>query len=92
MKDIKSRIKKWYISYDPYTDLFQIYDDIVFKMPKDDIKEEGDSKIRVFLSKKSGVPVLLEIKNAYEELGLDIDNVVKSKVVELVEPYIAKYA
>ncbi|MCL5019778.1 MAG: hypothetical protein M1426_04835 [Patescibacteria group bacterium] len=92
MTNIKSLIKNWYISYNPYSDLFQIYDDIAFHTAKKDLLEKKKNKIRVLINKNSSLPILLEITSAYDVLGVDIDNLEKKDIINLVAPYIQHYA
>lgn len=92
MNNIKHLLSKWYISYNPYSDLFQIYDDIAFTMAKKDLLEKKKNKIRVLIDKNSSMPILLEITSAYDVLGVDIDNLKKKDIINLVAPYIQQYA
>lgn len=82
---IRNLLKTWYVAYDPYTDLFQMYDGRVFDLPKNSIIEKTLNNIRLVYSKDSSKPLLIEIKNAYNELG-DVDSLKKSEIINLVEP------
>ena len=90
--NIKNLLKTWYISYNPYSDLFQIYDAIAFETPKEKLIQRRHNKIRILINKTSSLPIMLEIKSAYDILGVKIDNLAKSDIIDLVEPYIQKYA
>ena len=82
---IRNLLKTWYVAYDPYTDLFQMYDGKVFDLPKNNLIEKSLENIRLVYSKNSSRPLLIEIKNAYNQLG-DVDNLEKNEVINLVEP------
>ncbi len=83
--------KDWYITHDPYSDLFQIYDNEIFKNKNKEFIEKIDKDIRVYINKKTSLPFFLEIKNVYDKFGVDIDNMVKLDIIKLIEPYINKY-
>lgn len=88
----KDLIKNWYISYNQYSDLFQIYDDKVFTLPENKVSEKREKKFRIIISKDSAKPLLFEIKNAYDILGVDIGKLSKTSIIKLIEPYLKKYA
>ena len=91
MNDLKEKMTKWYISYDPYSDLFQIFDDKVFKLPKTDLFEEHNDNMR-FISTKNSGPVLIEVKNAYTEFGKkDIESLSKNAIMDLIIPKVEDY-
>ncbi|MEK7177253.1 conserved hypothetical protein [Candidatus Roizmanbacteria bacterium] len=83
--------KDWYITHDPYSDLFQAYDNVAFNNNKKDFVEKKYKDIRVYINKKTSLPFFLEITNVYEQLGVDIDNLVKLDILKLIEPYLNKY-
>jgi len=83
--------KNWHITHDPYSDLFQAYDIMVFNDSKRDFIEKKGKDIRVYINKKTSLPFFLEITNVYERLGVDIDNLVKLDILKLIEPYLNKY-
>lgn len=89
--NIKSLIKDWYISYNSYADLFQIYDDRVFKIPTQNLLEKKQDKVRLIINQESSLPILLEIKDAYDTLGVNINDLEKSDIINLVTPYFRKY-
>jgi len=89
---IQTLTQNWYVSYDVYSDLLQIYDDDVFKLPNDELKEERTNNIRVIFNKESSSPLLFEVKKAYEVLGTNVDSLPKPVIIKLVEPYFSKYA
>jgi len=87
-----SILKNWFISYNPYTDLFQIYDNVVFQIPKSELLEKDENKARFLLIKQTNQPILLEIKNFYQNVGVDINNMEKSAILSVVKPFFEKYA
>lgn len=92
IKDIKKTLKKWYISYNPYSDLFQMYDDVVFTMPNDKKEVFSINNIKIVKNKDTSEPLLIEIKRAYDTLNhADIDNLDKTDIIKLVEPYFYNY-
>lgn len=90
-KDIKQLLKDWYISYDPYSDLFQIYDDVVFTLSDKQLTEKRAKNFRTIIARKNSKPLLFEVKKAYDTFGVDIDNLSKTAIIKLVEPYLVKY-
>ena len=91
MKNFKHLLKGWHISYNPYSDLFQIYDDMVFTLPKDKILEKKSKNFRTIIYRLNSKPVLFEIKKAYDTFGVDIDNLSRTCIIKLIEPYLSKY-
>lgn len=91
MQNIKNLLSNWYITYNPYSDIFQIYDNNAFTTPKEKMLKNGEGKICVWIDKQSSDPILLEIKNAYDVLGVDIDSLKKTDIIDIVEPYIRQY-
>lgn len=91
MVNLQNLMKNWYISYDPYSDRFQIYDDVVFQLDKDKISVKKNNDIKALYSKDTSRPILFEINSLYDKVGVDIDNMVKSDIIELIKPYINQY-
>jgi len=91
MKNIKKILKKWYISYNHYSDLFQMYDYLAFTMPKDQREEHTNDNIKIIINKDTSQPILIEIRRAYDTLHADIDKLDKTDIINLVEPYFYKY-
>ncbi|SRR5258708_7806315 len=84
-------LKNWFISYDPYTDLFQIYDNDVFKMPKSKLFENKSDETRFLITRDTKQPLMIEIKNFYINVGVDISGMSKYDIITVIEPYINKY-
>lgn len=89
--NLDKEIKKWFVEYNTYSDLFQIFDIEVFKRDRKDLVEEKVNNIRLIYTKNKREPLLLEIKGAYEILGIDIDKTSKNDIIKLVKPYIKKW-
>lgn len=87
IKLTNSNLLSWKVVYDPFSDLFQFFDNSYFKMSNADLKTIQNNNIRIIYNSKSSDPVLLEIKNAYDTLGVDLDNQKKEDIIKLVEPY-----
>ena len=85
---IKNLLKKWYITHDPYSDLFQIYDSMVFNLDKSALTEFKKKNMRLLICKQSNEPVLFEISNYYDILKVDFDILTKSSIINLINPYI----
>lgn len=83
-------LKEWYVSYDPYTDLFQMYDDRVFRMPKNKLDEEQHLNLRIVYSTISREPLMVELHDAYEEFGKEIDELSKADIINLLLPMLKK--
>ena len=88
---IQNLTQNWYISYDIYSDLLQIYDDNVFRLSDKDLDEKNTKELRVVFYKKDSSPLLFEVKRAYEVLGVNIDSLSKPDIIKLIEPYFSKY-
>ena len=86
---IHNLLKTWHVSYNPYTDLFQMYDGHVFDLPKDSLTEKYMNNVRFLYSKNSSQPLLIEIKNAYSQLG-DIEELEKNEIIDKVEPILVQ--
>ena len=91
IKNIKKIITKWYISYNPYSDFFQMYDDVVFTMPKDEKEVFTKNNIKIVINKDTSEPLLIEITRAYDTLHADIDKLDKTDIIKLVEPFFYNY-
>lgn len=88
---IKNLTQNWHISYDAYSDLLQFYDDDVFRLSNNDLKEKNIKNLRVIFYKKDLSPLLFEVKKAYDVLGVNIDSLAKADIIKLIEPYFSKY-
>lgn len=84
---LQKTMASWKISYNPYIDLFQIYDRAVFALPNDKLKSKSIGSIKLVYSKSSHAPLLAEVQNAYEYLG-DIDNMSKQAIIQSIVGYI----
>ena len=85
-KILEDKIKKeWDISYDPYSDLFQIYDSSIFELSKKHIITNKKNNVKLLFYKNYSSPVLIEIMNAYTELGQNIENLNKNDILKLIE-------
>lgn len=89
---IKQLLNDWSISYNPYSDVFQIYDESIFQIPSTSLLSKSENSVTVMFNKKTYAPLLLEIENSYDLLGFDIDTLPKSSIIKIVEPFISKYA
>lgn len=90
--NMQQLLKDWYVVYDPYSDLFQIYDDVVFTLPNDKVVEKKFKNFRTILYRRNSKPILFEVKKAYTTFGVDLDNLSKASIIKLVKPYLSKYA
>ena len=87
----KNILKGWSVSYDPYTDLFQMHKGNIFKMPKDKLSEKYINGMRFLYEKQRANPVLIEIKEAYEKFGCDITDLKKREIMKIVKPMVEHY-
>lgn len=92
MKNLINNMMDWKISYDPYTDRFQIYDNIVLTKNISSFCIEKHDDVTIYLNKISSKPVLIEIKDIYDKFPVNIDDMVKLDIINLLKPYISKYA
>ncbi len=94
-KKLLEKMKRnWLISYDPYSDIFQIYDEVVFETSKEKITKSKSNNISFVFIEDSKEPVLIEVKNAYSEFDKEIDSLKKEEVIKLIslkigESYVA---
>ena len=79
-----NQLKNWFISYEPYSDVFQFYDEIVFRTKDSLLSEEKTNDLRFVSNKKDKRVVLIEVKNAYDKFRIDIDNSEKSSIIDRV--------
>jgi hypothetical protein len=81
----------WNILYDPFTDLFQMFDASIYRSKQNAFLEKKDNNFRILFTKDSRQPILIEIAKAYEEFGVDFDNMDKKDIIKLVLPRTRKY-
>jgi len=86
-KLLNTQLKQWYISYNAYTDVFQIYSKESLSTNKSVFKKTKIIKGELYLDKKSNTPLFIEFKNAYRNIG-DIDNMSKEAIIEKVMEYV----
>lgn len=82
-------LNNWHISYDAFTDVFQIYDDLIFKIKSNNLTCKKVNSGKITFIKENKEPVLIEFNKAYDKFGFDIDNVKKeiifNKVISLLK-------
>lgn len=89
--DLQQLLKNGYIFYDPYSDLFQIYDNMVFILPGNQLQEKTSRNFRTVLYRQDSRPLLFEVKRAYDTFGINLDNLSRTSIIKLIEPYLSKY-
>lgn len=87
----KNNFTKWDVSYDPYTDLFQMHKGNVFKLPSNKLSEKQINGMRFLYEKPHARPVLIEINQAYDRFGRDVSDMEKRDIVKMVEPMVEPY-
>jgi hypothetical protein len=82
-----ANIGTWKISYNPYTDFFQIFSETIFRADNKNLfsKKEGDA-VLVF-EKSTKKPLMVEFVNVYECIG-DVDNMSKEDIIQRVIGYV----
>lgn len=83
--------KDWIISYNPYSDLFQMYDNSFFLKEKSNRSIHKSRGVKVMFDKDTEKPVFLEVDKLYKNLGVEIDNLGKMDIIKLVKHYIGTY-
>ena len=76
-------MNSWKISYNPYIDLFQMFNSAVFHTPDSNLKKSHRGDITVLYLKNGNRPMLVEFKNAYSHLG-DVDNMSKTDIIRTI--------
>ncbi|PIZ64489.1 hypothetical protein CO051_04830 [Candidatus Roizmanbacteria bacterium CG_4_9_14_0_2_um_filter_39_13] len=92
MKISKEIMQNWFISYDEYTDRFQIYDNMVFNVNINHFLIKKKDDYTVYINKASHQPMLFEISKLYDKVHLDVNSMKKNDIINLIEPFISKYA
>ncbi len=81
----------WFISYDPYTDFFQMYDESILKSYKEDLVLKKNGHARLYFSKRSPKLLLIEVDGVYDKFKKDINSMTKKQVVGLIKPLINSF-
>lgn len=89
--NLDTTMKNWSISYNPYTDIFQIYSNFAFSISNSRLNSFKSGDMIVFLDKKSEAPLLIEFQKAYSHFG-NIDNMSKQDIIKKVTGYLTNYA
>jgi len=84
-------LKTWQISYNPYTDLFQMFNERVFKTPNNRLKEVKRGDATLLYLRNNNRPMLVQLNNAYTYLG-DIDNMSKEDIIKTIIGYVKNHA
>lgn len=84
----KELLSNWAVSYDPYSDVLQVYDQNIFNMPKNSLSTTKKDNFMSIKEKNSEKPVLIQVKKAYNTFGLSLDKLNKKQIIKLVEPKI----
>lgn len=87
IKALNNQLQKWYISYNPYTDIFQIYSKESLGTSKSMFKKTKINKGELYLDKTSDTPLFIQFKDAYRSIG-DIDNMSKEAIIQKVMEYV----
>jgi len=83
-------INDWKISYNPYTDLFQIFNEKVFNTQNKDLGSKKKGCAVLVYEKSTRTPLMVEFRRAYEYLG-DIDNMSKKAIIHNVIGYVESH-
>lgn len=85
----KQTIQNWHISYDPYTDIFQMFDKKALKMGRNHFRKINLKSASIYAD-SNDTPHLVEFMNAYSKIG-DIDNMDKISIINKVTGYISNH-
>lgn len=77
---------KWSFSYDPFSDVLQVYNEDIFCMPKNSLKEKRERGVVSLSTKNDSTLVLIQVDKAYNKLGIDISKLKKQDVIKLIKP------
>jgi len=83
-------LANWFISYDPYSDLFQFYDENVFRTPNSELFEKKNYNLRFTFKKVDNQPLMVELENAFVMFGEDINEMDKTSIIDRVIKIIVK--
>ncbi len=81
--------KDWLISYNPYTDILQIYKKTMMTTDRKTLKSTTINSGIVFADNKDST-YLIELNDAYSKFG-DIDNKTKTAIIKEVKEYVLSY-
>lgn len=87
IKYLNNQLQNWYISYNAYTDVFQIYSKEALGANKAMFKKTKIKKGELFVDKSSNAPLFIQFKDAYRSIG-DIDNMSKEAIIDKVMEYV----
>jgi len=80
---LSNQLKNWHIAYNPYTDIFQMYDGTALKTDKSKFNKTALKHGYLYCEKTTNKPLFVEFKNAYDYLG-DIENMDKKHIIQKV--------
>lgn len=86
-KSLNNKLHKWYITYNPYTDIFQIYSRQALGVDKSMFKKTKLKKGELYLDKISDKPLFIQFNEAYKDIG-DIDKMSKEAIINKVMEYV----
>ena len=78
-----SNIDSWTISYSPFIDILRVYPKVAFEK-HDDVKVERIDNAEYTITSKSRELIMVQIDNAFEVLGADIDSMNRSDILTLI--------
>lgn len=82
----KQIIHNWFVSYNPYTDIFQMYDDKSLSIDRGNFKVISLRAASIYAD-RNNKPHVIVLDNAFEKLG-DIENMRKESIIEKVTGYL----
>lgn len=83
--------RKWVISHNPYTDIFQMYDNDFSMNKKQHLLVNKPGGVRVVFDRETKRPVFIEINRIYGNIGVEIDNLGKTDIIKLIKPFVGNY-
>ena len=89
---LNKRLFSWFISYDVYTDIFQMFDEQIYHVKSDSLYEKDFKRWKFVFEKSKNEPLLIEIPNGYHFFGKDANAMLKSEIINKLSPVLESYA
>ncbi len=90
ISSLSKDMRSWRISYNPYTDIFQMYSGKAFGITNDKTSSARKGDAVILFDKETDSPLLVEFRNAYGYIG-DVDNMSKQAIISKVVEYVGSH-
>ena len=76
--------QNWTITYDPYADFLQVYDQRLHKMSGSNLKKEHSRYYTLFFDKKNKDFLMLQVENVFDKFKKDITDMSRDEIISLL--------